>query len=139
MSARTYQLWLNDGNRAKVFLGLALNLPFRIRVPLSPTLTSRARHTINTTPIRVGSFTTWTQDNHDTYAVCRTLPALSCLPDKKLKNAINDSIEIYLPELEAFDRALPAHFHRKSKAAWFEFTCATFHLCDLISNFCPSK
>lgn len=74
----------------------------------------------------------------DTYIICRTLPTLSCLPDDDLKHAIDDSIEIYLPELEAFDRALPAHFHRKSKAAWLEFTCAIVHVCNIISRSCLS-
>lgn len=84
----------------------------------------------------MGSSTT---HGHDTYIVCRALPSLSSLSDEDLKHAINDSIEIYLHDLEAFDRALPAHFHRKSKAAWFDLTCATVHLCNLISNFCLCK
>jgi hypothetical protein len=77
-----------------------------------------------------------TNHNHVIYVVCRTLPNLSSLPDEDLRQAINDSIGAYLPELEAFDRALPARFHCKSKAAWFEFICATVHVCNLISNSC---
>jgi hypothetical protein len=56
------------------------------------------------------------------YAICRTLPTFSRLSDSSLQEAINASINTYLPDLEAFDHALPAHFHRKSRAAWLEFT-----------------
>ena len=80
-----------------------------------------------------------TNRGHNTYVICRTLPSLRSLPDKNLKHAIDASIAEYLPDLEAFDRALPAHFHRKSEAAWLEFTCATVHVCNLLSNFCLSR
>ena len=80
-----------------------------------------------------------TNRGHNTYVICRTLPSLSSLPDKNLKHAIDASIAEYLPDLEAFDRALPAHFHRKSKAAWLEFTCATVHLSNVLANSCLSS
>ncbi|GAB7328383.1 hypothetical protein MBLNU13_g00365t2 [Cladosporium sp. NU13] len=80
-----------------------------------------------------------TKHGHNTYAICRTLPIFSRLPDEHLKNAINASIETYLPELQVFDQALPAHFHRKSKAAWLEFTCVTVHVCNVLSNSCLSR
>jgi uncharacterized protein with PIN domain len=74
--------------------------------------------------------------SHPTYLVCRTLPTFDCLSDKKLKEAINTSIETYLPNLKALDDALPPSLHRKSKAAWLEFTCVTIHVCNLLAGFC---
>jgi uncharacterized protein with PIN domain len=72
------------------------------------------------------------------YAICRTLPTFSRLSDSSLQEAINASINTYLPDLEAFDHALPAHFHRKSRAAWLEFTCVTVHVSNLLAGFCLS-
>lgn len=80
-----------------------------------------------------------TNRGHVTYVICRTLPSLSSLPDSNLKHAIDASIAEYLPDLEAFDRALPAHFHRKSKAAWLELTCATVHLSNMLADSCLSS
>ena len=74
--------------------------------------------------------------SHKTYLVGRTLPTFNCLSDKALKDAIETSIETYLPDLKAFDDALPPHLHRKSKAAWLEFTCVTIHVCNLLAGFC---
>ena len=80
-----------------------------------------------------------TTRGHKTYVICKTLPIFSHVPDENLKNAINANIETYLPEQEAFDQALPDHFHRKSKAAWLGFTCVTVHVCNLLSNSCLSR
>lgn len=80
-----------------------------------------------------------TNHGHKAYAICRTLPTFNSLPDENLKSAINASIETYLPELETFDHGLPTYFHRKSKAAWLEFTCVTVHVCNLLSNSCLSR
>jgi uncharacterized protein with PIN domain len=76
--------------------------------------------------------------HHSIYAICRTLPTFSRLSDSSLQEAINASINTYLPDLQAFDHALPAHFHRKSRAAWLEFTCATVHVSNLLAGFCLS-
>jgi uncharacterized protein with PIN domain len=72
------------------------------------------------------------------YAICRSLPTFSRLSDSSLQEAITASINTYLSDLEAFDSALPAHFHRKSRAAWLEFTCVTVHVSNLLAGFCLS-
>jgi uncharacterized protein with PIN domain len=72
------------------------------------------------------------------YAVCRTLPTSSRLSDSSLEEAITASINTYLPNLKAFDNALPAHLRRKPRAAWLEFTCVTMHVSKLLAGFCLS-
>lgn len=72
------------------------------------------------------------------YPVCRTLPTFDRLSDQSLREAIDASVDTYLPELQAFDKALPAHFHRKSEAAWLEFTCVTIHVSNLLAGSCLS-
>jgi uncharacterized protein with PIN domain len=79
-----------------------------------------------------------TNNYHTNYAICRTLPTFSRLSSSNLQEAINASINTYLPYLQAFDHALPAHFHRKSRAAWLEFTCVTVHVSNLLAGFCLS-
>jgi uncharacterized protein with PIN domain len=90
----------------------------------------------NPRPLR--NMTANANKHHTIYAICRTLPTFSRLSNSSLQAAINASISTYLPDLEAFDRALPAHFHRKSRAAWFEFTCVTVHVSNLLAGFCLS-
>lgn len=75
---------------------------------------------------------------HKSYVVCRSLHTFDSLSDNNLKEAINTSIDIYLSDLEAFDKQLPKHMHRKSEAAWLEFTCVTIHVCNQLAGFCLS-
>ena len=72
------------------------------------------------------------------FSVCRTLQTFDSLSDQNLKEALNTSINTYLPDLKTFDERLPHHMHRKSEAAWLEFTCATIHICNQLAGSCLS-
>jgi len=68
-----------------------------------------------------------------TYHVCRTLPTFDCLSDRELDYAVT-STDLYLPMLRHFDECLPRHLHRKSQAAWLDFTCITVHVCNSMTG-----
>jgi uncharacterized protein with PIN domain len=129
--------WLSTltcGGLVSTFFRITSKRPIRLGYPSSKTKA--------TTDI-LSELTQQTHDmeatidqSHKTYLVCRALPTFTYLSDKALKNAIETSIGTYLPDLKAFDDALPSHFHRKSKAAWLEFTCVTIHVCNLLAGFC---
>jgi hypothetical protein len=68
------------------------------------------------------------------YRVCRTLPSFDCLSGRQLVDAIDYSVDSYLPMLRSFDEGLPIHLHRKSQATWLEFTCVDVHVCNAMTG-----
>jgi hypothetical protein len=106
----------------------------KAKPPLSALLTSNNTHYKFDSPPMAAQKTDRPSRYGKIWHICRTLPTLDCLSDRELGDAIDHSLDNHLPMLRTFDEGLPVHLHRKSQAAWLEFTCVTVHVCNSMTE-----